>query len=358
MPKVSKILLLIVVLLITVFLLVPSPINSAFYDTPEPSSDINLKEFKPLNNATAIAHNKLESSEGVAVDDNYIIYTGNISKILRISLDHSNNELIEVLAETGGQNLGMEFDNKGNLIVANNPQGLLVLSTDGKVTLLNLKYKGVPIRYANDLAIAKDGKIYFSESSTKFYGTKGSYFYDLLEGKPYGRLFMYDPSSGKVLLLLDNLYYANGVALSKNEDYILVNETNRYRIVKYWLKGAKGFQSKYFLENIPGFPDNITTDSDGNFWLAINTTRNPILNWLHRHPFIKNQFAKIPLPLWPKPKKVGIIVKLSPEGKVLDGYIDNSGKIFSVSSVLKNKDNLFIGTLKGHAVWKLQEQSN
>ena len=61
----------------------------------------------------------------------------------------------------------------------------------------------------------------------------------------------YDPSTGKTDMLLDGLYFANGVALSADEDYILVNETSRYRITRYWLKGDKAGSSEIFADNPP-----------------------------------------------------------------------------------------------------------
>jgi hypothetical protein len=35
------------------------------------------------------------------------------------------------------------------------------------------------------------------------------------------------------------MYYANGVALAADESYIVICETDRIRLLKYWLKGPK-----------------------------------------------------------------------------------------------------------------------
>jgi sugar lactone lactonase YvrE len=50
-----------------------------------------------------------------------------------------------------------------------------------------------------------------------------------------------DRSMSAVLAVawLQGLYYVNGVALSKDESYLLLAETDRIRVVKYWLKGPK-----------------------------------------------------------------------------------------------------------------------
>jgi len=47
-------------------------------------------------------------------------------------------------------------------------------------------------------------------------------------------------------VLLDGLAYANGVAVSKENDFVLVVETARYRVWRYWLSGEKGFISVLF----------------------------------------------------------------------------------------------------------------
>ncbi len=46
------------------------------------------------------------------------------------------------------------------------------------------------------------------------------------------RLLKYSPDSGKVEVVLDGLYFANGVQLSKDESFLLVVETSRCRIQK------------------------------------------------------------------------------------------------------------------------------
>jgi hypothetical protein len=68
---------------------------------------------------------------------------------------------------------------------------------------------------------------------------------------------------------LEGLGFANGVALGPDEAYILVNETMFYRITRYWIKGEKSGQTDIFIENLPGFPDNLTYNKNGLFWVAL-----------------------------------------------------------------------------------------
>lgn len=79
------------------------------------------------------------------------------------------------------------------------------------------------IRFADDVIEAPDGSLYFSIASTKF-GLHDWYF-DVLEAKPHGQLLKYDPALNETSIVLDGLCFANGVALSVDQDYLVVCET-------------------------------------------------------------------------------------------------------------------------------------
>ena len=79
------------------------------------------------------------------------------------------------------------------------------------------------IRFADDVIEASDGSLYFSVASTKF-GFHNAHL-DLLEAKPNGQLLKYDPSSNDTSVVIDGLYFANGVALSMDQNYLVVCET-------------------------------------------------------------------------------------------------------------------------------------
>ena len=107
--------------------------------------------------------------EDVAVrreGDKWFVYTstqsGHVLKIDPFTDTHS------VFAETGGAALGVQFDALGNLIVADAHKGLLSIDPTGKITVLTNTIDGTAIKYADELDIAEDGKIYFSDASTKF----------------------------------------------------------------------------------------------------------------------------------------------------------------------------------------------
>ena len=122
-----------------------------------------------------------------------VLFTGTADgKIKRVSL---LNEAVEDFADTGGRPLGLRFDPQGRLIVCDAKKGLLAIDPEGRVAVLATEAGGRPFRFTNNLDIAKDGTIYFSDASDA-YGPD-EYLYDLLEARPRGRLLRHDPATGQ-----------------------------------------------------------------------------------------------------------------------------------------------------------------
>lgn len=66
------------------------------------------------------------------------------------------------------------------------------------------------------------------------------------------RLFHYDAARNQSKVLLDNLWFANGVVLSPNNDFVVVSESFRARMMKYYISGPKKGQSEVFVDGLPG----------------------------------------------------------------------------------------------------------
>jgi len=127
---------------------------------------------------------------------------------------------VEVIAELDGRALGMGFDADGSLIACDLNGRLLSIDEEGVVDLVS-EVDGRPLGLVNDLDLGEDGTIYFSESSTETTDT----LLDLLEHRGNGRLLSYDPTTAETTVLLDGLFYANGVAVSADGAFVLVVET-------------------------------------------------------------------------------------------------------------------------------------
>ena len=93
-----------------------------------------------------------------------------------------------------------------------------------RVTVLSRPRRPPANTRFSDAAIeASDGTVYFSDASTRFDFDR--WFYDFLESHATGRLLRYDPRNGETSVVLDRLSFANGVALPRDETFVVVCET-------------------------------------------------------------------------------------------------------------------------------------
>ena len=201
----------------------------------------------------------------------------------------------------------------------------------------------------DDLDIGKDGKIYFTDASWKFPFSKGGYRNDLLEHGPNGSLYMYDPATKQTHLLLDSLSFANGVALGPNDAYVLVTETGAYKVVKYWLAGPKKGTTEVFLDNLPGFPDNINFSESGIFWLAFANPRNSTLDKLLPYPFLRKIVYRLPEFVQPTEVRYGFMLGIDLQGNIIHNFQDPGGELAPVTSVTEWRDQLYLGSLSDDA---------
>lgn len=291
-------------------------------------------------------------AESLAIDaqGNILMPTAS-GLLLRSHVDDLPNSTFTVEADTQGRPLGIEFDKAGNLLMADAILGLTQYSKDKRLSTLAGKHAPVDFGFVDDLAIAQDGTIYFSDAThiawlrdkpdMALYAAQ----YEIIEHGGRGRLFAYSPSSGSVTELMSGLTFANGVALSKDEDFVLVNETGAYRVLRYWLKGENAGKSDVFADNLPGFPDNITTAPDGGFWVALPNPRSGLVDKLSNWPRLRGLLARIPPQYAPRGKPKTHIIKLDENGNIIQSLQDSSAKLPHNTSVIEYADKLYLGSL-------------
>lgn len=288
--------------------------------------------------------------EDVAVDEQGRIYgSASDGRILRFA---GPGAAPEVVVQTGGRPLGMDFDRFGNLIVADAKKGLLSIDPAGELKLLVAGHGGRPFLFTDDVEVGPDGRYYFSDASWRF--SIEDYKLDILEHRPNGRLLVYDPVSGQTDMLLDSLHFANGVAVSADTTFVLVNQTNTYSVRRYWLKGSRAGTSEMFIDNLPFFPDGISRGSDGIFWLALVSPRNALLDKLMDRPFWRKVLARLPAFLQPAPQAYGFVLGLDRNGEVVYNFQDPDGGFSQITSVQEYGGMLYLGSLHETGIGRLE----
>lgn len=283
------------------------------------------------------------------------LYTAVASgRILRMNPDGSGQE---VVASTGGRPLGLAFDAQDNLVVADAIKGILSISPGGKVTTLTATVDGGPIRFANAVAVARDGKIYFTDSSTRFApaqwgGTVEAAMLDVLEQSATGRVLEYDPGTATTRVVAHGLSLANGLVLGTDEKTLYVAESGRYRVWRIDV-GANGLdiaqpspEAWVALDNLPGYPDNLTRGQHGRIWLGLAGSRND-LDAMASRPFLRELALRIPRVFWPMPKPYGHVLAFTEDGNVVADLQDPGGASPTITGATETADRLYIQNVDG-----------
>lgn len=262
-------------------------------------------------------------------------------KILKI---HPDGE-IDLFYDAGSWVAGLHFDKQNNLIALSHKLGLISISPKKEVRVLaNEDGKGRRFLIPNGIEMDSTQNIYFTNTSSESpytikYGRKL-----ILEMKPNGALYQYEPSTKEIKTLIDGTYFGNGVVISKDESYLLMVETTKYRILKYWLKGEKAGKTEVFIDNLHGFPNGISVREDGTFWLGFTTKRNDALDKIHPKTGMKKLVYSLPTWLQPKEDKFGMVMHLSEDGVILSTLFDPTGAAMPEAGSVKEQNGfLYMG---------------
>ncbi|EFJ26369.1 hypothetical protein SELMODRAFT_231921 [Selaginella moellendorffii] len=236
-----------------------------------------------------------------------------------------------------GRPLGLRFKKSSSeLYIADAYKGLLVVGSQGGLaTPLVTEVEGQPLLFTNDLDLDEDGRVYFTVTSSKY--QRRNFILPILEGDDTGLLLKYDPSTKQVSVLLRGLQFPNGVSMSKDYSFLVFAETTNGKLTRYWLKGPKAGTPELFAI-LPGHPDNVRTNENGEFWVAIHALRNPrCVSW-----------GPLPIPakMIAGGSPYALILKYDADGKLIDALEDHKGQVASYASEAEEHDgHLWLGTV-------------
>ncbi len=347
-------------LLLLYLLLWPVPVSPLAWDAPQFRGLVD--PFAPndrLSLAKPVSIGDFDGPEDIAGgSDGYLYVSTKNGHIIR---QRGRQPEFEVFAEVGGRPLGLEFGSDGYLYVANAPLGLQRVGPDGSIETLVNEFDGEPIHYADDLAVADDGRVFFSDASSKFdpVNSGGSYeasLLDILEHGGHGRVFEYSPATKQARVIMEGLNFANGVAISEDQQYLLVVETGHYRILKHWLEGPNAGNSEIILDNLPGFPDNVNNGINGKFWIGLVAPRVDILDDLSDSPFLRKVVQRLPASFRPKALPSSHVIAINGDGQVLMNLQDTRITFPALTGVYETRQSLYLTSLFGKRFGRLDKR--
>jgi len=286
--------------------------------------------------------------EDVVADADGQIWTGvDDGRIIRIAPDGASHQ---VVADTGGRPLGLAVARDGRLLICDSHRGLLAMDThSGDLEVLVEEVDGRRLRFCSNVTETSDGTLYFTESTSalpyEYY--KGA----ALEGRGRGSLFRRDPD-GTVLTVVPGLYFANGVTLTADESAVVFAETTGRRLSKYWLTGPQAGSVTPLVSHLPGYPDNISTGSDGRIWTAIVAPINGLAEWLTpRAPIVRKLLWRLPYRLLPNMKKLVWAVAFDPDtGKPVAGLHTTHPDFGLTTGLVESAGRLWLACIGSPAV--------
>jgi sugar lactone lactonase YvrE len=306
--------------------------------TPLPPPDLS----GPLRIVDIPGH----APEDVVVDADGAVWTGtDDGSIIRIR----PSSPAEVIANTGGRPLGLAVSRDGRLLICDSHRGLLRLDPATRAfEILVREVAGRPLKFCSNVVESSDGTIFFTESTSRFHYEyyKGS----VLEARASGSLFRRDVD-GTVTTLATGLRFANGVTLTADESALVVAETTGCRLSKYPLTDSGVGQPVPLIEQLPGYPDNISTAPDGRIWVALVSERNAVGEWLApRAPILRRLLWKLPYAWMPNPKTVVWAIAVDLDGRVQAQLKTEDPRFALATGLVEHDGTLWLGCIGSAAV--------
>lgn len=280
-------------------------------------------------------------AEDVVVDPDGWVLTGTEDgSIFRVRPD---GQRIDRVAQTGGRPLGLELLPDDRILVCDARRGLLAVDGTGRIEILTDTVEGLPMVFCNNAAVHTGGDIYFSDSS-RVHGLD-RWKAEMVEDTHTGRLLC-RRTDGSVEVLRTGLRFANGVALAADESFVVVAETGGRSVVRRWLTGPRAGQNDTFVSDLPGYPDNVSTGTDGLIWVAIASPRDTVVERLNSAPRpVRRTAWRLPEAVQPKPKRTARVMAFDDAGTVVHDRSFEASAFHMATGVREHAGQVWVGSL-------------
>jgi sugar lactone lactonase YvrE len=257
-----------------------------------------------------------------------------------------------VLGSTGGRPLGVEPCPDGSVLVCDHDRGLLRMAPDGAVEVLVDAVDGERLTFASNVVRGEDGTIWFTASTSRW--DLEHHLGDMYEHSGTGRLVRRDPD-GTVTTLRSDLKFANGFVLAPEGSHLLLAETAGYRISRYRLTGPRAGTTEPLVENLPGFPDNMSLGSDGLLWVGMAAPRNALLDRMLPLPgMLRMLLWNVPHRLRPKASPIAWVMAFDLDGRTVHDLRSADGSYGFVTAAAERGGTVVAASLHADHVVVLE----
>lgn len=323
-------------------LILPYSLSPVRPEVWQPSSAVTLNSHYAPNNK--LANHQLicqpcgQGPEDITFDDQGALWTGLANGDIVKLLPPYDTRQPQLIANTSGRPLGMRFDNQQRLVVADADKGLIRLEPDSSWTVLANEYQGIPLLFVDHLVIANNGDVYFSDASTRF--SYHDFILDFIEASHTGRIFVYRAATESIELLVDGLFFANGVALNADESILYINETGRSRTLALDLASN---ELSTFID-LPGMPDNLFLDDEGLLWISLIGLNDPLITQLASYPMVRKWIGGLPRTFLKPSSNYAMTIAVDTKGNVVHNLQADSGYT-QITTTVRNGNFLYLGSL-------------
>jgi len=197
-------------------------------------------------------------TEGPAWDGKGTLYFSDIpaDTIYRLG---AQGKIVAFLRPSGKSN-GLAADKAGNIVACRHEaRDVVRIAPDGRVTVIADSFAGKRLNSPNDLAIAQDGSVFFTDP---IYGLEGRASEQAVEG-----VYRIAPD-GKVTRVIEDMVRPNGIVIGPGEKTLYVADSERKVIRAYDLARDGSASGGRDFASVEGTPDGMAIDSMGNLYCA------------------------------------------------------------------------------------------
>jgi hypothetical protein len=310
----------------------------------------------------------LPGADDVAVAPDGALYVSAGPRVLRLfGPGYGERALAAEFPAAAG---GLALHPDGRLLVCVAGHGLAAVDRDGRQRWLN-EVEDQPLQCLTGVAAAPDGTVFLSEGSR--HNPPDQWCRDLLEKRRGGRIVACAPGLDRAEVLLRDLPYPNGVALSPDARFLWFSESWSHRICRAPLAGGGLGPVSAVIPNLPGYPARLAPAAAGGFWLAVFALRTHLIEFVLREDDFRREMMRTVAPEywvapalattgdalepmqsggikalgiqkpWAPPRSYGLVLRFDDEGEIAESLHSRvGGRYHGITAIRETAEGLVI----------------